>query len=123
MQQEKGFTKYIVIVAVLLGIVFLSQQSYAREFGKDLLSKASAAVSGYWAKGANWASDKVYSKVSEEVQKRGEIIKDEVNSEKEKISKNVLEKAGDYLSGIKDSIVNPEKTSCETTQVSSESVQ
>jgi hypothetical protein len=118
MQQEKGYIKYLVIVSVLLGMVFLSQQLYAREFGQNLLSKASAAVSGYWAKGSNWVSDKVYSKVSEEVQKRGEIIKEEANLEKEKISENILEKAGDYLSGIKDSIVNPGKNSCETTQTS-----
>jgi len=119
MQQEKGFVKYIVIVVVLLGAVFLSQQPFAREFGKNLLSKVSGAVSGYWAKGSNWATDKVYSKVNEEVEKRGEIIKDEIKTEKEKISENILEKAGDYLTGIKDSIVNPGNNSCETTQTSS----
>jgi len=120
MQQEKGFTKYLVIVVVLLGAVFLSQQSYSREFGKDLFSKASAAVYGYWAKGANWASDAVYSKINKEVQNRGEIIKNEITSEKENISNNVVKKVGDYFSGIADSVVNPGNNACPTTPESSQ---
>ena len=123
MQQEKGFIQYIVIVAVILGAVFLSQQANIREIGKNLASKASGAVGGYWAKGSNWATNEVYSKVNKEVQKRGEIIKNEVSSEKEKISENILQKAGDYFSGIADSIVHPGNNTCETTQTSSESVQ
>jgi len=119
MQKEKGSIKYIIIVVVILGAVFLSQQSYSREFGKNLLSKASATVSGYWAKGSNWATDSVYSKVNGEVQKRGEIIKNEIDSEKEKVSTNVGDKIKNYFSGIAESVIHPGNNSCETTQTSS----
>jgi len=120
MKQEKGFIKYIVIVLVILAAVFLSQQSYSRGFGKELFSKASEGVYGYWAKGSNWVTDKMYSKVNEEVQKRGEIIKEEIASEKEKVSEDIGGKIKNYFSGIADSVIHPENNSCETSSKSSE---
>jgi len=119
MQQEKGFIKYIVIIGVIVAAVILSQQVYFGKIGKDLYSKASEAVLGYWAKGANWATDAAYTKVGEEVQKRGEIIKNEINSEKQKISESVVQKVGDYFSGIANSIVRPgNNNSCQTPEAS-----
>ena len=116
MQQEKGFIKYIVIIGVIITIVFLSQLPYFREVGKNLTAKASDAVYGYWAKGADWATSVIYPKVSEEVKNRGEMIKNEITSEKDKISENVLQKVGDYFSGIADSVVHPGNNSCTTNQ-------
>jgi len=116
MQKEAGFIKYVVIIAVILIAVFLSQQAFFSGVGNDLTSKASGAISGYLAKGANWASNEVYSKVSGEVQKRGEIIKNEVNSEKEKVSENIGEKIKNYFSGIADSVVHPGNNSCQASQ-------
>lgn len=102
-EMEKKNIFYIVGIAAILVIVFLSQQGYLAVIG----SAASGALSGYWAKGSGWATDKVYSTISDEVQKRGEIIGNEINSEKEKISENVLQKVGDYISGIADSVLHP----------------
>jgi hypothetical protein len=124
MQQEKGFIKYIVIIGAIIVAAVLSQQAFFTTAGKDLVGKASGALNGYWAKGANWATNTLYSKVSEEVQNRGEMIQNEINSEKEKISESVTEKVGDYFSGIANSNVNPGKNnSCEANQTSSESSQ
>ena len=106
---EKKNILYIVGIVAVLGIVFVSQQGIFSDFGQA----AQAAISGYWAKGANWASDNAYQPLSDEVQKRGEIVGDEINSGKEKISENVLQKVGDYFSGIADSIVHPGNNSCE----------
>jgi hypothetical protein len=106
---EKKNILYIVGIVAVLGIVFVSQQGIFSDFGQA----AQAAISGYWAKGANWASDNAYQPLSDEVQKRGEIAGDEINSGKEKISENVLQKVGDYFSGIADSIVHPGNNSCE----------
>jgi len=105
---------YIGAAVVVIAAVFLSQQGYFDGIGKS----ASAAISGYWAKGSNWVTSQAYPTLSEEMQKRGEVISNEIKEEKENISENVLQKVGDYFSGIADSIVNPEKTSCETTQPS-----
>jgi hypothetical protein len=99
--------KYFFIIVAILVIVFLSQQDYSREFGKSLAIKASESISGYWAKGASWAADNVYSKASEEVQNRGEVIKNEINLEKEKVSENISEKIKNYFSGVVDSVIHP----------------
>ncbi len=99
---------YIVGIVAVLGIVFISQQGILSDVGQA----TQAAVSGYWAKGAGWATDNAYQPLSDEVQKRGEIIGDEINSGKEKISENILQKVGDYFSGIADSIVHPGNNSC-----------
>jgi hypothetical protein len=53
------------------------------------------------------------------VQKRGEIIKNEIDSEKEKVSTNVGDKIKNYFSGIAESVIHPGNNSCETTQTSS----
>ena len=119
MQNQKKFIKYIIIVAIILSIVFLSQQSYSREFGKNLFFKASETISGYWTKGSNWVTDDVYPKVNEDVQKRGEIIKNEIDSEKEKVSTNIGDKIKNYFSGIAESVIHPGNNSCEATQTSS----
>jgi lysozyme family protein len=105
---EKKNIFYVIGIVAVLGIVFISQQGVFNNFGQA----AQAAISGYWAKGTNWASDNAYQPLSTEAQKRGEIIGNEINSGKEKISENVLQKVGDYFSGIADSIVNPGNNSC-----------
>jgi len=105
---EKTNIFYIVGIVAVLGIVFMSQQGFFNDFGQV----TQAALYGYWAKGTDWASDNAYQPLSAEAQKRGEIIEGEINSGKEKISENVLQKVGDYFSGIADSIVHPGNNSC-----------
>jgi hypothetical protein len=83
--REKGFIKYIVIITIILVIVFLSQQAGFRQYsqyGKDLTARASS-----------WARDNVWPRISGEVEKRGELIKDEVG-----------QKIKNYFSGIVDNI-------------------
>ncbi len=118
MQQEKGFIKYIIIIAVILVFVFLSQQAYSRFFGKTLISDATDQIKAYVAKGSNWVASKVYPKIAEEVQNRGEVIKNEVTKEKEKVSENILKKVENYFAGISNSILHPGENNCtvQTTQ-------
>jgi len=117
---QNGLIKYIAIVVVIVVLVFLSQQAYFSQAGKDLVSKASNLANGYWTKGSDWAKNEAYSKISEEVQKRGEIIKNEVNSEKEKVSENIGTKISNYISGVTNSIVHPGTSqTCPTNQTSS----
>ena len=110
---EKGFIKYIIIIAVIIGFVFLSQQAFSRGFGKNLISDATDQAKAYVAKGSNWVVSNVYSKIAGEVQNRGDVIKNEINKEKEKVTENILQKAENYFSGIKDSILHPgENNNC-----------
>jgi hypothetical protein len=98
----------ILAVGIISTLVFLSQQSgFSAAEDKNLFSNVSAAVSDKWAEGINWVSNKAYPTLLEESQKRGEMAKNAIDEQKEEISENILEKVGNYFSGIKNSIVNP----------------
>ena len=105
---------YIIIIAIIMLLIFLGQRGYFDNLNETLFIEGAF---GYWAKGTKDAVNNTYSTLSDEAQKRGEIIKEEINSEKENISKNVLQKVGDYFSGIANSIAG--KNSCEVLNQSS----
>jgi len=110
MQKEKGFIKYGIIIVVIMALVVLSQQPFFKDLTKHKLSGAKSSLfDGYFAKGSDWVNSQVIPKVSGEVQKRGDMIKQEVQDEKEKISENIGTKIKNYFSGIVDSVVNPGK--------------
>ena len=118
--EQRGFIKYFVIITVILVAVFLSQQAYSRGVGKTLISDATDQAKTYLAKGSDWAMSNVYPKISGEVAKRGDVIKDEVNQEKNKVSKNFGEKILDYFSGVADSVLHPgTPQNCQAPQASS----
>lgn len=112
---EKGFAKYIVIIIVILFVVFLSQEGRFSGEGKTftfvngVVDQAQAFV----AKGSGWVMDKVFPNIAGEVQKRGEMVKDGVEKEKEKISESATEKVKNYFSGITDSILHPGENNCD----------
>jgi len=111
MQKGKGIIKYIVIIIVILAIVFLSQQPSLKEFGKNLfsLSQGYNKAGEYVAKGSDWVKDNVLSKIGGEVQKRGDMAKEGITEQKEKISESVGEKIKNYFSGVVDSVFHPGK--------------
>lgn len=120
------FVKYIVIITAILIFAFLGQQRYLEGFGKTLnsivgsiigpanINSAVAHMSKLSDKITSNVSSSFYSKLDEEVEKRGEIIKNEVSQEKQKISEGISEaikdtgtKIGDYFSGILNSVIHP----------------
>lgn len=105
---KKKFIFFIIMIIIVLAIVFLSQQAYTRGFGKTIISDAANQTEAYLSKGSNWALSNIYPKISGEVQKRGDIIKSEVNQEKQKISENIGTKIKNYFSGVANSILHPE---------------
>ena len=104
---QEGFIKYIIIIVVILILVFLSQKPDFKIFDKNLLSKVFTTAQNYWAKGLNWVQDKAYPNISGEVQKRGDILKEGINQEKEKVSESIGEKIKNYFSGLVDSVIHP----------------
>lgn len=104
---RRSIIKYIIIIAIILMIAVLSQQPYFRAIGESLVNKITGPAETYMTKGSGWVKDSVLPTVGGEVQKRGDLIKQEVAQEKEKISENILEKAKNYFSGIADSILHP----------------
>jgi len=99
--------KYIIIIIFILGAAFLSQKAYSFEFGHNLISGATNQASAYLAKGSEWVTSKIYPKVDGVVQSRGDAIKNEVKTEKEKVSENIGEKISNYFSGVENSVVHP----------------
>ncbi len=104
---QKKIIFSIVAIIIVLVIVFLSQQAYLRGFGKTLVSDATNQAQSYLAKGSDWAMAKIYPTISGEVQKRGDIIKNEVNQGKQKVSENIGQKISNYFSGVADSVLHP----------------
>lgn len=103
--------KYVLIISVILGIAFLSQNVFSWANAKTFVYDAVGQAKAYLGQGSNWAAQALLPSLSGEVQKRGEMIKDEVITEKEKISESVGEKIKNYFSGIADSVINPGKNS------------
>lgn len=119
---EKGFIQYIVIIAVILALVFLSQKLFSHSNESTFITKATDQVKAYLATGSNWAMSKIYPTISGEVQKRGDMIKNEVNQEKNKVSENIGQKISNYFSGVTDSVLHPgTPQNCQTSPVQTSS--
>jgi len=104
---KKQLIKYAIIIIIILIVLFLSQWAYSSRFIKPLISNATDQVGAYLSKGSSWVVSTIYPKISGEVQKRGDIIKNEITQEKQKVSENIGTKIENYFSGIKNSILNP----------------
>jgi hypothetical protein len=105
---EKEFLKYIVIIVVILALVFLSQQPYFREYGKNLYFQAKAQLKVYWlvywTKLTHWFKDNIYSPVysvvSREVEQKSTVLQQEINKQKNKIVQDIWEKVKNYFANI-----------------------
>jgi hypothetical protein len=108
--ETKKLILCVVGIAIILAVVFLSQQAYSRGFGGNLVSAAADQASAYLSKGSGWVMSNIYPKITGEVQKRGDIIKTEVNQAKQTVTEDLGKKIGNYFSEIKDSILHPGQT-------------
>lgn len=115
---EKGFIKNIVIIIIILTAVFFSQQPNSREYGKNLYNQAFAQGQSWWQGAYSYAKQNVFSKIGGEVEKKKEVIQDELQKEKNKISENILQKIKNYFSDI---ILRVFKPSASSEQVPSNS--
>ena len=85
---------------LILLVVFLSQQHYFREYGKNLYSQIKPQIEAYWAKTADWFRNNIYSKVSGEVEQRSAVIQQEITKQKNNIAQNIWEKIKNYFANI-----------------------
>lgn len=105
--ETKKILLCIAGIAVILAVVFLSQQAYSRGVGGNLISAAANQAEEYMAKGSGWAMSAIYPKISGEVQKRGDMIKNEVNQAKQTVTEDLGKKIGNYFSEVTNSILHP----------------
>jgi len=109
---EKGFIQYVALIVIVLVIVFLSQGgNLLNLFGKGktftFINGAVQKGQEYLAKSSGWVADKVFPNIASEVEKRGEMAKEGIDGQKEKITESVSEKIKNYFSGVTNSILHP----------------
>jgi len=97
---EKGFIKNIIIIIIILVVVFFSQQPNFREYGKNLYNQAFAQGQSWWQGAYSYPKQNILSNVGGEVEKKKEVIQNELQKEKNKISENILQKIKNYFSDI-----------------------
>lgn len=124
MDAQRGFIKYFVIIVVILAVVFLSQRVLSGGAGKTIVYDLGNQAKTYAAKGSNWVMSKIYPTISEEVQKRGDTIKNEIDEQKNNISESIGKKIKNYFSGVTDSILHPgENNNCQIQSTQTPTVQ
>jgi hypothetical protein len=105
--------KNIIIIAIILGLVVVSQQPHVKSWGQNALSWVEKTADPYTSKVTDLFENKVYPVVSGEVSKKVDIAGQEINlqieTQKEKISQSLAEKIKNYFSNIIDSIFFPNK--------------
>lgn len=111
---EKGFIKNVLVIIIILVIVFFSQQPNFRKYGKDFYDQAVVYGQSWWQGAYSYAKQNVFSMVGGEVEKRKEVIQDEIQQEKNKVSENILQKIKNYFSDIVLRIFKPSENSKKT---------
>lgn len=105
-----GIIKYIIIIAVILGAVYFSQEALPGNM-QEFMSGAGGQAGQYLAKGYSWAKDALFSKIGGGVEQAKEgissQIEGQIEKQKENITQNISEKIKNYFSGVQNSILHP----------------
>lgn len=91
---NKGFLQNVVAIAVVLGIVFLSQQPQTRPMGRAAWSQALT----YWQKGRGWFEAKLLPQAAPELAKRGVPLKNAITQQKNTFAQNIWDNMKNYFS-------------------------
>jgi hypothetical protein len=97
MRLQQVFIKSIIIIAVLLAVIFLSQQPYSRELGKSFCGKAKALVAPALEKMYKTSSNYVTSRFAPQVEKGKVEIQQKVIEEKNNLNKSIWENIKNYF--------------------------
>lgn len=97
LKKREGVLKYFVAVAFVLAVAFLGQQSYFEKISKNLYSTISEKFGPTFAKTNDWLKASLYPKLGGEAAKRGESLKEEVKTQKDKAALSAWQKVKSYL--------------------------
>lgn len=97
MQQTRGFIQNIVMIAILLAVVFLSQQSYTQTFGKNWATQIEKKSGAMWQKANDWFKVNIYPKATQEAQKRGAPLTQAITQQKDMVAQTIWEKIKNYF--------------------------
>lgn len=92
-----GIVKYVIFILIILAIVFLSQQPYFQEKGKNIYQKAAE-----WGSAVkNWCQDffqkNIFSRISSEIEKRQKIAKEELENQSKQAGENLWQRIENYF--------------------------
>jgi len=111
--KQNGFIKNFVIIGIILAVLVLSQREHLFGKGKTFtfVNGAVEQAEEYITQGTGWFMSKAFPSISGEVQKRGDMVKEGVSEQKEKITESATEKIKNYFSGITDAVIHPGNSS------------
>lgn len=90
-------TKNIIIIAVILTVVFLSQQPSFARYGGDLYALGTQKAGQYWLEGKDWFKTAIYPGANRGVENGKDIIEKEIVKQKDVAAKNIWEKFKNYF--------------------------
>jgi hypothetical protein len=94
---QKGFIVNIVMIAVVLGLVFVSQLPQFKGIWKDTDKKAVQTLNSLSDSLSEYLYAKIYPYIGGEVAKREAIAKEEIATQKDGAVKTVWEKIKNYF--------------------------
>lgn len=94
---QRGFIQNIAIIAVILAVVFLSQQYSADNKENGAYSQIMAQTQQYISKAEDVVKTDIGGKVSGEVAKQKEHISQEVTTQKNNLVQNIWENIKHYF--------------------------
>lgn len=94
---SKGSIQNIVIIAVILVAVFLSQQLYFKVVGESIYAEASKRGVEYWSKAKGWFGVSIYPRVSGEVGGIQSTVAKGITEQKNNLAQNIWEKIKNYF--------------------------
>ena len=80
-----------------MAIVFLSQSPSFRPIAQNAYNQASKNLGPYADMGKQWFTANIYPRVSQEVASRGEVVKEEVTTQRNNTIQSIGETVKNYL--------------------------
>jgi hypothetical protein len=97
MENGGVFIKNVLIVGAIFGIVFLSQQSFLKPFGRIMYSQGTQQYQAYFAKISTWFKASIYPKINTEAQNRGAAVNEAITAQKQNAAQVVWENIKNYF--------------------------
>ncbi|MSU54466.1 MAG: hypothetical protein EXS48_01310 [Candidatus Staskawiczbacteria bacterium] len=89
--------KNVIFVAVLLVVVFLSQQEQFKLVDHYVYKNAMSQINNYWVKTENWIKNIVMPKASREVSVIETSVTQEISRQKDNVVQNLWENFKNYF--------------------------
>ena len=97
MEEKRGVIINAVMIILILGLAFISQQHFFDSYGKNFFSWSGHQINSSWQAAGDWAKATIYPRAQKEVEERGETLKEEVGKQKDAAAKSVWENIKNFF--------------------------